>query len=72
MKALPTSPGQKREIFILRLWPKSPRGVWIIEIQNINTGEVIHLSEIEAIVGYLRNALALTDPSQHSPINHTD
>jgi len=58
---------QKREVFILRLWPKSPQGIWIIEIQNIKTGQVIHLSELEAIAGYLRNELQQPDYPQKSP-----
>jgi hypothetical protein len=60
VNAQPTTLEQKkREVFILRLWPKSPQGIWIIEIQNIKTGQVIHLSEIEAIAGYIRNELRL-------------
>jgi len=67
MKAQPAPAVKKREVFILRLWPKSPQGIWIIEIQNIKTGEVIHLSEIEAIAGYLRNVLQLPNDSWNNP-----
>ena len=59
MKNQPAALFQKREVFILRLWPKSPQGTIIVELQNVSTGKVTHLSDLEAIADYLRMELQM-------------
>jgi hypothetical protein len=55
----PTSP-TRREIFILRVWQKASPDDWIVEIQNVKTGEVIHLHGLEAISGCIRGQVQET------------
>jgi hypothetical protein len=47
-----------REAFILRLWRHRPQSDWIIEIQNVRTGEVTHLLGLEGIPEILGEQLA--------------
>jgi len=60
-----------REIFVLRLWRKTPPSPWIVEIQNVKTGEVTHLSGLEAIARYIeeqvRSSTLEPDVSPFSP-----
>jgi len=44
-----------RVILILRLWRNAPHSQWIVEIQNVKTGEITHLSGLDAIAGYIEN-----------------
>ncbi|RPI84544.1 MAG: hypothetical protein EHM41_13110 [Chloroflexi bacterium] len=47
----------ERAVYILRLWRNSPKGRWIVEIQNVKTGAVTHISGLEAIIDYLEESI---------------
>jgi len=51
----PAFASSTREIFVLRLWRKTPQSPWIVEIQNVKTNEVAHLSGLEAIARYIED-----------------
>jgi len=46
--------------YLLRLWPREIHGklVWFISVENIHTGEQIHLTSPEALIAWMRRVLA--------------
>jgi len=67
LKTLPEETPQERKVFILRLWPKPSQGLWIIEIQNVNTGHIIHLNDLEALAECLRAEINCPEDVQDQP-----
>ena len=67
MKTHPEETPQERKVFILRLWPKPSQGLWIIEVQNVNTGHIIHLNDLEALADSLRAEINCPEELQGQP-----
>ena len=57
---------EKRRIFILRLWVRGKdEPVWIGEVQDVQTGETVHVKGLEALFDWLKQKTAQTlDPSR--------
>jgi hypothetical protein len=73
MMRQPVFASSTREIFVLRLWRRTPQSRWIVEIQNVKTNEVAHLSGLEAIARCIEDQVgsgsseADTRPSDPAP-----
>jgi subtilisin-like proprotein convertase family protein len=67
MTTHPEETSQNRKVFILRLWPKPSQGSWIIEIQDVNTGRIIHLNDLEALADSLRAEINCPEAAQDQP-----
>ena len=45
----------KRKVFILRIWPHGrDEQEWVGEIQEISTGETVHVQNLEAMFNWLK------------------
>jgi hypothetical protein len=45
----------KRKVFILRIWPHGRDELdWVGEVQEVSTGEIVHLQSLEALFAWLR------------------
>ena len=67
MNTHPEETLQDRKVFILRLWRKPSQGRWIIEIQNVKTGQIIHLNDLEALGDHLRAEINWPEGTQDQP-----
>jgi len=48
----------RRHVFILRLWQSSRESAeWIGEVQDVQTGEIIHIAEDAALMDWLKAKL---------------
>ncbi len=56
-----------REAFVLRLWKNAPHAAWIIEIQNVKTGEITHLQDLQAIPGCIGDQLRILPEVSKNP-----
>jgi hypothetical protein len=57
---------KRRIVFILRLWARGRNEpVWIGEVQDVSTGETIHVHGLEALFDWLKQKTFQTlEPSQ--------
>ncbi len=55
-------PAPNRAIFIVRVWRNSPHSRWVVEVQNVRTGAVTHLPDLEAVPGYILDQIAALPP----------
>ena len=45
----------KRKVFILRIWPHgSDEQEWVGEAQEVSTGEIVHVHNLEALFEWLK------------------
>ena len=52
---------KKRLTFVLRLWARGKdEPVWIGEVQDVSTGEVTHVQDLEALFDWLKQKTAQT------------
>jgi hypothetical protein len=56
-----------REAFVLRIWKNAPHAAWIIEIQNVKTGEITHLQDLQAIPACIGDQLQVHLPVSTNP-----
>jgi len=55
----PISRAEKRIVLVLRLWAhEQNKPVWIGDIQDVSTGETIHVQSLEALFGWLKQRTA--------------
>ncbi len=45
----------ERKVFILRIWPRGcDEQEWVGEIQEVSTGEIVHVQNLEAMFKWLK------------------
>ena len=55
MLSRPAPRSDKRKVFILRIWPHGREELeWVGEIQEVSTGETVHVHNLEALFDWLR------------------
>jgi hypothetical protein len=55
MPGIPTPHADKRKVFILPLWARGKdEPVWIGEVQDVQTGETVHVQGLEALFDLLK------------------
>ena len=55
MPARPKPSSGKRKVFILRIWPHGRDELeWVGEIQEVSSGETVHVHNLEALFDWLR------------------
>lgn len=60
-----------RKVLVLRIWQHSGQPpIWIAEIQDVSTGEVIHASGLEALFDILRQLFPPNPQSTSLEKNH--
>jgi hypothetical protein len=64
MPATSLSHTEKRIVLVLRLWThEQDKPVWIGEIQDVFTGETVHVQNLEALFKWLKHRTASKTPA---------
>jgi hypothetical protein len=75
LSGIPPRRFEKRKVFILRLWARGKdEPVWIGEVQDVQTGETVHVQGLEALFDLLKQKTdQAVEPKQEIvPTIHTD
>jgi len=68
LTGIPPPRTKRRLIFVLRLWVRGKdEPLWIGEVQDVQTGETVHVQGLEALFDWLKQKTAQTlDASQEN------
>jgi hypothetical protein len=50
--------------YLVRLWQESSPTGWLAMAQSVQTGKVIHFSDVESLCAFLREQVALPEKSE--------
>ena len=54
--------------YLVRLWQDSPHALWRATAQHVQTSEIVHFADLDALFAFL---WAQTTPHPHLPGTHT-
>jgi len=69
MSPKPSQTDSRREAFIVRVWLMPQLNTWVAEVQDVRTGQVVHVRSLEDLPGQLIQHMAAPGQtaSSHCP-----
>ena len=53
-------PSTKYQSYVLRLWQDSPHLLWHASIQSVQTSDILHFADIDALFHFLWEQITIT------------